>query len=91
MEILNSPSHKPTRIERWDPEQRLLLVETSETLNPELKEVDISITSGRIVVEGTDERASKLITRLFVSAGSEAEAKRYLEARENEVLNVKKG
>lgn len=89
-EVVQPPIGEPNRTERWDPTQRMLLVETSEQLKPGLKEVGIQMTQGRIVVEGSEDLTPRLVTRLYVSASSEEEAKKYVTEKKGE-FEVRKG
>jgi len=89
-ETVQPPVGEPQRVERWDPSQRTLLVETAEQLKPGLKEVGIQMTQGRIVVEGSDESAPRLVTRLYVSASSEDEARKFLQEKRGE-FEIRKG
>ena len=90
VEVVQPPIGEPNRVERWDPAQRMLLVETAEQLKPGLKEVGIQMTQGRIVVEGSDETNPHLVTRLYVSASTEEEAKKYVGEKKGE-FEVRKG
>lgn len=78
------------RIERWDPRQRVLLVETSELLESGLQEAAIRMAQGRITVEGTNNPNPSLITRLLISAQNEEEARKYLQQGPGE-FEIEKG
>lgn len=65
--------------QRWDPRERALISETQHPLEAGLSEASILLRAGRISVEGVKDGASRLVTRLIVSAASEDDARKHLE------------
>jgi hypothetical protein len=83
-----SSPYTPEGRESWDEKEKVLLIETSEKLRPEIKAVEFYMTSGSILVEGSDIQSPELTTRIFVSADSEEEAKSHLNKQKGETIKV---
>lgn len=87
-DVLQPPIGEPNRLEKWDQEKNLLLVETQERLDLRLlEEIKIQIAQGSIIVEGSEEENPFLTTRLLVSAPTEEEAKKFLSNGKFEIKN----